>query len=95
MVLTGTDIPDSVDCGKLLAWFYHGLKETPYCDLILKSICRATKKYGCGVDRVIEIVKAVHQENRTDVFIESKSESVDLLTSYLVNFEVTTYFSIR
>lgn len=92
VILTDTFIPECVDCGNLLAWFYHGLKETAYCDLVLRSICRATRRYGCGVDSVIEIVKAVHDENRTDVFIESKSEGIDLLTSYLVNFEVIRYY---
>lgn len=56
----------------------------------MRRLCEASKNFGSGVDSVIDIVEAAGSKDSScdNVFIESRSDGVDLLTTYLINFEV-------
>lgn len=88
-ILTDLRLPDSLDCGKILVWFYCGLKGTPSCDSTMRKLCEAQPNYDSGVDSIIEIVRtAVGGQSPSNVFIQSCNKGIDLVTSYLINFKV-------
>lgn len=89
-VLIDLELPETLDCGKILAWFHRGLRNIPYCDSTMRRLCEASKNFGSGVDSVIDIVEAAGSKESScdNIFTESRSDGVDLLTTYLINFEV-------
>ena len=94
-ILTDVWLPDSLDCGKILIWFYCGLKSMPCCEWTMRKLCEAQQNYDSQVDRVVEIVKAaVGGQSPPDVFIRSCNEGIDFVTSYLINFQVGLYFQL-
>jgi hypothetical protein len=91
-VLADTKLPDSLDCGKILVWFYCGLKRTSCCDSTMRKLCEAQPNYGSAVDSIIKMIKAaVGGQSPSDTFIRSSNEGIDLVTSYLINFKVRLF----
>lgn len=61
----------------------------------MRKLCEAQRNYETEVDKVVEIVKAaVGGQPPTDVFIQSCSEGIDFVTSYLINFQVSLFCNI-